>query len=245
MSMNIGLHTGANHLAILENWQAMISNNLANASTPGFQKSAFEISLSVPESSGAADPNQLIPQLVGRTQRVFSDGQVRITGNPLDLAIQGGGFFALNGENGERMFTKDGEFHLNGEGMLVNKAGYPVQADGDVLTIDLQEGPITITRDGSVNQKGQDVGRLSIYDFANPEALDQGNGSYFFDRDGLAGVAEVEFPIVNQGQLMGSSVASLTEMVSMIQVSRAYEITQKLIQESDERAGKAIQTFSV
>ncbi len=243
--MNIGLQTGANSLAMLENWQAMISNNLANASTPGFQKSTFEISSTVQEDSEEGATNQLTPEPVGSIQRVFSDGQVRITDNPMDLAIHGGGFFALNGENGETMYTKDGEFHLNGDGVLVNKAGYAVQADGDVLTIDLQEGPITITQDGSVNQKGRDVGRLAIFDFSNPEALELGNGSYFFDRDGAAGVSEVEFPTIIQGQLMGSSVAPLSEMVSMIQVSRAYEISQKLIQEADERENKAIQTFSV
>ena len=243
--MNGGLHTGANRLARLENWQAMISNNLANASAPGFQKNTFEISSSTPEIPNGAPSHPFAAQPVGSVQRVFSDGHIQITDNPLDLAIHGGGFFALVGPEGETLYTKDGEFHLNSEGTLVNKAGYAVQADGDVLTVDLQQGPITITRDGSVNQDGQDIGRISVFNFTDPKALGQGNGSYFIDRDGLAGVAAVEFPTIMQGQLMGSSVAPLSEMVSMIQVSRAYEVTQKLIQESDERQGKAIQTFSV
>lgn len=242
--MDIGLHTGASHMQMLENWQAVISSNLANASTPGFQKSAFKISASAPEASEAAAPAQT-PLPVGQAQRVFSNGQIRITGNPLDLAIHSGGFFGLTNDDGEQVYSKDGEFHLNSEGTIVNKMGWTVLAEGAAVTVELQEGPITITPDGTINQNGQDIGRLSVYDFANPDQLEQRNGSYFTDPEGLAGVMEVEDPLVQQGQLMGSTVNSLTEMVSMIQVSRAYEIAQKLIQENDERANTVVQTFSV
>ncbi|MCB1123280.1 MAG: flagellar hook-basal body protein [Verrucomicrobiae bacterium] len=241
--MDVGLHTGASHLQMLENWQAVISSNLANSSTPGFQKSVFEIARVTPEENGENLLQSTLP--VGNVLRAFSEGQIRITGNPYDLAIQSGGFFALAGENGEQVYTKDGEFHLNSDGTLVNKMGWPVLAEGAPLTVVLEEGPITISPDGTVNQKGQDIGRISVYNFANPQALEQGNGSYFTDPEGLAGPVMEEDPLVLQGQLMGSTVNPLTEMVNMIQVSRAYEITQKLIQENDERGSAAIRTFSV
>ncbi len=242
--MDISLHTGASQMQMLENWQALISNNLANASAPGFQKSMFEISAPTPEVPQVGAPIQTASP-TGTARRVFSNGQIRSTGNPLDMALQSGGFFGVINDKGEQVYTKDGEFHLNSEGTLVNKMGWSVLAEGAELTVELQEGPITVSPDGTLNQKGQDIGRLSIYDFTNPQALDQRNGSYFTDPEGLAGVVEVEDPLVLQGQLMGSSVNPLSEMVSMIQVSRAYEITQKLIQESDERGSKVVQTFSV
>lgn len=229
---------------LLENWQALISSNLANASTPGFQKSTFEISSTAPEASEETSSRHM-PLPVGSAQRVFSDGQIRTTGNPFDLSIRSGGFFGLTDDKGEQVFTKDGEFHLNNEGTIVNKMGWPLLAGGAPITIELQQGPITVATDGTISQKGQDVGRVSVYNFTNPQELDQGNGSYFFNPGNQAGMTEVEDPLVLQGQLMGSSVSPLTEMVSMIQVSRAYEISQKLIQENDQRRGTVIQTFSV
>lgn len=242
--MDIGLQTGASHMQMLENWQAAISSNLANASTPGFQKSVFQISTPVAETE-EGEMVATSPLPVGGVQRTFSNGQIRVTDNPFDFAIQSGGFFSLFNDEGETVYTKDGEFHLNSGGTLVNKMGWPVLAEGAPLTVVIEEGPITVAPDGTVNQNGQDIGRISIYTFNNPDGLDQSNGSYFSDPEGLAGAMEEEDPLVLQGSIMGSTVNPLTEMVNMIQVTRAYEITQKLIKDSDERSSAAIQTFSV
>lgn len=231
-------------MQMLENWQAAISSNLANASTPGFQKTVFQIATPVIETEEGELTNES-PLPIGTAQRAFSNGQIRVTDNPFDFAIQSGGFFSLSNDEGETVYTKDGEFHLDSSGTLVNKMGWPVLAEGAPLTVTIEEGPITVATDGTVNQNGQDIGRLSIYTFNNPAGLDQTNGSYFTDPEGEAGPVEEEDPLVLQGSIMGSTVNPLTEMVNMIQVTRAYEITQKLIRDSDQRSSAAIQTFSV
>lgn len=234
-------------MQMLETWQASIADNLANASTPGFQKTLVSVTGASKAVDGAnaaatADNKLILPQ--GRVAQSFRDGAIRVTGNPNDFAIKDGGFFALTTPSGERLFTKDGEFSVNSEGILVNKMGYVVDVEGGELSVDLQQGPITVTRDGSVNQEGQSLGRISAFSFADPNQLERVSGSYFAD-SGNAGQSPIEDPTILQGHLMGSSVTAMDEMVSMIQVSRAYEMSQKVIQESDERLNQAIQTFSV
>jgi flagellar basal body rod protein FlgG len=235
-------------MQMLEGWQSTVANNLSNASTPGFQKTLFSVAAdasSVPEVSevGEVDPTALtLP--AGRSSNSFADGSIRVTGNPHDFAIKHGGFFAVAAPSGETFYTKDGEFQINSAGVLVNKAGYTVEVEGGTLTVDLQQGPITVTRDGSVNQDGQSLGRISAYTFTEPDNLVRLSGSYFADRAG-AGASQMEDPVVLQGHLMGSATSAMAEMVSMIQISRAYEMSQKIIQESDERLDRAIQTFSV
>lgn len=244
--MNLSLYTGAANLHLIENWQATMANNLANVSTPGFQKNSFEVSSSNRPLTNHPVQNQpLTPLPMGRPVRVFSDGEIRVTGNPMDFAIHGGGYFGLRDTEGREVFTKDGEFKLNSEGILVNKLGYPVIADGDQLAARQDGGPLTIYTDGTVTQDNETIGRISVFQFADQQQLERLNGSYFFNPGNQAGQREDEFPNVLQGQLMGSSVSPLTEMVSMIQASRAYEVTQKVIQENDERGDQVIQAFSV
>lgn len=231
-------------MQLLEAWQSTVATNLANASTPGYQKAVFSVSAEgAPAANGTAAAASVRPKgLVGQS---YLDGAIRSTGNPNDFTTQQSGFFAVSGPGGQQLYTKDGEFHLDSEGVLVNKMGYVVQAEGGSLTVDLQKGPITAMADGTISQDGQSVGKLAVFQFNNQQALVRASGSYFQDVDGGAEAIQMEDPGVLQGHLMGSSVAPLGEMVSMIEVSRAYEMSQKLIRESDERLDRAIQAFSV
>lgn len=243
--MNLGLYTGAAHLAVLENWQSTIASNLANASSPGYQPNTFAVSSAEKPLTKVKMPTQpLQPLVVGKATRVFQSGEVRVTGNPYDLAIHGDGFFGLRRPDGLTVYTKDGEFHRNADGDWVNKMGYRLIAEGDVLNVRLDGGQVTVNTDGTVSQDGENIGRISIFEFARPESLERGNGTYFINVDNRAGIREVEQPIVLQGQLIASGVEPLREMVSMIEVSRAYELTQKVIQENEQRGAKAIQAFS-
>lgn len=231
-------------MQLLETWQSTVATNLANASTPGYQKAVFSVSAEAGTSqSGNAAAAGVSPK--GAVGQSYLDGAIRSTGNPNDFTTQKSGFFALSGPGGQQLYTKDGEFHLDSEGVLVNKMGYAVQAEGGSLNVDLQKGLITAMPDGTISQDGQSVGKLAVFTFNNPQALVRASGSYFQDINGDAGATPMEEPGVLQGHLMGSSVAPLGEMVSMIQVSRAYEMSQKLIRESDERLDRAIQAFSI
>lgn len=246
--MSIELYSGAAHMQALERWQANIAHNLSNGQTPGFQRSEFRIEGEQPakvkasERTGEAVRTQL-PQ--GHAMQVFRMGEMKVTNNPYDFAVQGDGFFSVRNDSGQELYTKDGEFHLNEEGLLVNKMGYPVLNDGQEIEIRLDDGAFSVAKDGTISQNGREINRIGVVAFDRPQNLQHGNGSYFIDSGNDAGVRPVEQPKVLQGQLQMSTVNPLREMVNMIEVSRAYELTQKMIQGEDQRMEKAIQAFSV
>lgn len=229
----------------LEAWQSNVAHNLANAGTPGFKPSHFKVDghevQKVNRAQGVADPHAVFP--LGGIIRSEQPGQIQITGNPYDLAIQGEGFFSVRGPEGQIMYTRDGGFHRNSEGVIVNKLGYPLLSEGAPIEILPDDGPFTVNRDGSISQDGQIVSQVSVYRMNNPSALPQNGGSYFVDVTGEAGIALMEDPTVHQGQLEMSAVSPIKEMVSMITLSRSFELAQKVIQEEDDRTGKMIDAF--
>jgi len=244
--MSIGLYTGASQLQALEQWQSLTAHNLANSSMPGFQGGTFSIEGVQPGAFSkpvAGDTADLI--LRGSLQRSMGSGEVKVTGNPNDLAIQGEGYFSVRSDEGEVYYTRNGEFHPNSEGEIVNAQGFPLLAGGGPIQVNTQDGPFTVAQDGTVSQGGQQLAQISVYSFENPAALSGVIGSAVADPLGRAGPRLLETPTVNQGHLEMSNVSPMKEMISMIEISRAYEIAQKAIQQEDERRDKAIQTFSV
>ncbi len=129
-SMDVGLIAGSRQMQTLEAWQATIAGNLANASTPGFQKTLYSVSGTERGVQGTGTISQanrselVLPS--GQVSHSFANGAIRVTQNPNDFAIEGGGFSGLTTSSGDRIYTKDGEFHVNEEGTLVNKLGYVV-----------------------------------------------------------------------------------------------------------------------
>lgn len=240
--MSIAIASNASNLHALEMWQATVANNLANSSVPGFQKTLFAVSGSEMRSRTNMVPgaNALNPGV----ERSTMPGPIKVTGNPLDFAISGEGYFSFQGPEGERLYSRNGEFHIDSTGLLVSAQGFPVEGEGGPITIDQQLGPFTIDREGVVSQGGQQVGKIGIYEFNNPDALKNYQGVMFEDPDDKAQPGLMEFPTVYQGQLELSNVSPMQEMVSMIEISRAFEISQKVIQQLDERQEKTIQTMS-
>ena len=175
----------------------------------------------------------------------MSSGEVKIIGNPNTLAIQGPGYFSFRDDAGEVNYTRNGEFHVDATGRLVNAQGFPLLAAGAPIQINVQDGSFTVSQDGTVSQNGQQIAQISLYTFDNPEALSGSIGSAMVDPNRDAMPRILANPVINQGQLEMSNVVPMREMISMIELSRAYEIAQKSIQSADERQDKAIQTFSV
>lgn len=244
--MSIAITTGASQLSALEHWQAVAAHNLANSSMPGFQASTFAVEGVRP--GAFEEPNKGLPSsslLLGQAARSMSSGEVKITGNPNDLAIQGTGYFSVRDGAGEINYTRNGEFHVDAAGQLVNVNGFPLLAGGGPIQINVQDGPFSVSKDGTVSQNGQQLAQISVYTFDNPDALSGAIGSAMVDPARKAQPRLLATPIINQGQLEMSNVVPMREMISMIELSRAYEIAQKSIQSADERQDKAIQTFSV
>ncbi len=246
--MNIGVYQGAASLAALERWQGIISENLAASAVPGFRKTeatfASVMGGTLRGGDGGRSGNSsqsVMPTAVSRIN--MQVGQVRTTGAEFDFAIEGPGFFQVQRPNGQTGFTRDGEFHVNSERTLVNKLGFPVLGDGGPISLRPEGGRLSISADGSVVQGDQTIGRIAIQDFADPSVLKRIGDGLLGPSDPNVQPTPVAAPKVVSGALETSNVNGLQEMVSLITVSRAYEASQRVIQTSDENAGKAIQSL--
>jgi len=239
----------------------VVSNNLANVSTNGFKRSraVFEDLLyQTMRQPGAQSSQQTqIPsglQLgVGvrtvATERIHLQGNLQKTDNPLDLAVNGKGFFQILMPDGSTGYTRDGAFQVDSQGQVVTSSGYPVQP---ALTIPADALSVTIGRDGTVSvvQPGStaatQVGSLQLANFINPAGL-QSQGENLYAETAASGAPSANTPgtnglgVLNQGFVETSNVNVVEEMVNMIQVQRAYEINSKAITVSDQMLQKLTQ----
>jgi flagellar basal-body rod protein FlgG len=232
----------------------VISNNLANVSTVGFKKdrAVFEDLLyQVQRQPGAesAQGTQLPSglqlgngvRIVG-TQKLFQTGEMQVTEEPYDMAINGRGFFQVTMPSGEVGYTRNGQFHLNGNSELVTAEGYLLEpaitmpAEIQTFTVGV-DGTVTAVVAGSADPVP--LGTLEIADFVNPAGL-QAIGQNLFIETAASGAPQVANPgdagtgILRQGMLEGSNVNSVEELVNMITTQRAYEINSKVISTADE-----------
>lgn len=230
------------------------SNNLANVSTSGFKKSrgVFEDliyqnvrQVGASTSQGTQAPSGLslgTGVRVVATEKMYTQGGLDQTGNPLDMAIQGRGFFQVLMPDGTLAYTRDGSFQMNSQGQLVTSNGYVVQPS---ITIPTGAQSISVGSDGvvSVLAAGQStptqVGQIQLADFVNPAGL-QPRGENLLVESGSSGTAQTGNPSLNglgslaQGSLEGSNVNVVEEMVNMIETQRAYEMNSKAIQTVDQ-----------
>jgi flagellar basal-body rod protein FlgG len=202
------------------------ASNIANLTTPGYKaRHVFANAL----IDGAA-PDVFTPATD------MTPGKLQATGNPLDLAIAGYGFFAVRSGD-SILYTRDGQFRLDGDGRLVTARGEPVQSSaGDVV---VKNNDISVLQDGTVMSGGEPVARLSIMEFSNarpPRAV--GAGLYAGD-----GATEVGSPQIRQGMLETSNVSTADEMLSVMAALRSAETGQQLARTYDEMLGRAISAF--
>ena len=233
---------------------AVTANNLANVNTAGFKRdrASFEDLLyqTVRQPGGATSEQTQLPTgmqvgtgvRVSATAKNFMQGSLAQTGNALDVAINGRGFFEVLMPDGTTAYTRDGSFQINAQGEMVTNAGYPVQPG-----LQIPEGAqsVTIGSDGTVSVQvaGQaeavQVGALTLADFVNPAGL-QAKGENLYTETGASGPAQSGAPgqsgagLLIQGSLEGSNVNVVEELVSMIETQRAYETNAKAISTTDQ-----------
>src|SRR5690349_1982912 len=148
----------------------MLANNIANGSTGGYKADREFYSLYMaPEAAGSVPSADTLP-VIDRPWTDFSQGELRSTSNPLDVALSGKGFFSINAPGGP-LYTRDGSFQLSPAGLLVTADGHRVRGVGGTSITLSSARPVDISRDGAVLQDGQAVGQLEIVDFSNPAAL--------------------------------------------------------------------------
>lgn len=232
----------------------VISNNLANVSTSGFKRSraVFEDLLYQTLRQPGAQSSQQTQVPSGlqigtgvrpvAVERIHTQGNLQLTGNQLDVAIQGAGFFQVQMPDGTTAYTRDGSFQLDSQGQLVNSSGFPIQP---ALTIPANSINVTIGRDGlvSITQAGVtapvQVGSLQLATFVNPGGL-QSLGENLYQETASSGTPATTAPgtngagLLNQTYVETSNVNVVEELVNMIQTQRAYEINSKAIQASDQ-----------
>ena len=200
---------------ILRQRMDVTANNLANMTTAGFKaESVITRPLAEAPATAADTPNDIAFADAWTLQRDFSAGEMERTGNPLDLAIEGEGFFTVQTPAGPA-YTRDGRFSLDAAGQLVTRAGQPVLAGGGPLTLDPTAGNVAVARDGSVSQNGLLVGALDIVALR-----------------------------VASGFIEGSNVNAIEQITQMIEISRTYQSVSKMISQADELRATSIEKLA-
>ncbi len=225
-------------------WRQMevTANNLANMNTPGYkaEHSMFSQYLMPTRSSDRVFAGKVaFTQDVG-IKRDYAEGPMTPTSNPLDMAVRDDGFFVVDTPDGPR-YTRSGHFRLDENGMVVTSNGHPVLMNGDQpIIVAPNETQITVAGDGTVSTENGVLGRLKVVRFENEQALKKAGDNLY---DSPAQPTEVERAQVVQGMLEQSNVQPILEMTSMINLSRAYEASQKMIEGEHERQMKMMSTF--
>jgi flagellar basal body rod protein FlgG len=218
----------------------MLSNNIANASTAGFKKDSEFYSLYVDAEARGGPEQPLLGTMpvVEKPWTDFSQGTLQTTGNPLDVALQGEGFFAVNGPSGT-LYTRNGSFHANATGQVVTGDGYPLRLVGGTALRVQPNTPFQIGPDGAVMQSGASLGRLEVVDLPKDGILKQG-ASFFklLDPKAVPPASKAE---IYQGRLEGANVGSAESAVRLVGLLRQFEALQKAITIGSEMNRKAIE----
>ena len=245
-----GLWTAATGMITQQTNIDVIANNLANVNTAGFKKSRANFEDLIYQTF--KHPGTLSSSGHGAkttsVEKIFTEGNFQHTGNDLDLAIEGKGFFKVTMPDGSDAYTRDGAFKINSTGELVTSNGYKLSPS---IVIPNDTTNITISEDGtvSVRQAGQtamtQVGNITLTTFLNPSGL-KSIGKNLFKETGASGSPNEVTPGTNgagtiaQGFLEMSNVSVVEEMVNMITGQRAYEVNSKTVQTADSMLQTAI-----
>ncbi len=236
----------------------VIANNIANINTTGYKRTRAEFTdllYQVERMQGipAQSPDEVVPEgaQLGLGTRLAAirlinvQGPLAETGNQLDLALNGPGWFQVQGPDGETLYTRSGSFNTNATGQIVTTDGYPIEP---ALTVPAGTTGVEITETGEVYAKleGQAdlvaVGQITLANFTNAAGLNALGGNLFQATEasgpavtGLAG--SISFGTVRQGYLENSNVDPIREITELISAQRAYEMNSKVIQAADDMAG--------
>jgi len=226
--MNSGYYAAcAGFRARLENLD-LAAHNLANVNTTGYrgQQPTFESILAASGSMPVNELNRAINNfgVLSGSRTDLLSGSMERTGNPLDLAIEGNAFFAVQTPRGV-LYTRNGNFRVSGTGQLVTGEGDPVL--GEQGPISLPGGEVSISADGTLSSSGAVAGKLRLVDFPSATALTAAGGSYYQAVDGKSQVAKGSY--VRQGMLEGSNVNAVAAAVGLIALQRHAEMLQRAL----------------
>lgn len=261
--MNQALWIAKTGLDAQQTRMSVISNNLANVNTTGFKqdRAVFEDLLyqTIRQPGAQSSTNTELPSglMIGTgvrtvaTEKIHTQGNIVQTGNALDMAIQGRGFFQVLMPDGAISYTRDGTFQIDSTGQVVMSNGYPLEP---AITVPQDTLSITVGSDGTVSllQSGDTtptiIGNIELADFVNPTGL-QPIGENLFKESGASGTVVTGTPgltglgTVIGGALETSNVNVVTELINMIETQRAYEMNSKAISTADQMLQYASQNL--
>lgn len=255
------LHVARTGLDAQNTRMRVIANNLANVNTVGFKRdrASFETlayqAITTPGAASSSETKFAIGMNLGSgvqmtgTARIDTQGSMNTTGNALDLAIEGAGYFQVQRPGGTIAYTRAGDFSLTAEGTIVTPGGLPLQPqiqvpDGATSLSIAADGTVTATLAGQA--EATELGRIEIARFVNPSGL-QAIGDNLLLETAASGAAQLGAPAsegrgaLRSGALEASNVNVVEELVDMIETQRAYEVNSKMIQATDEMLRNANQ----
>lgn len=234
---------GAKH-SLLQ--QAVTAQNLANVSTTGYKAQAHAFR-ALPVFGEGAPTRTFVVDSTPRSD--LSTGGIRNTGRPLDVAVNGSGWLAVQDASGQEAYTRNGSLQVNANGLLVTSNGLPVLGDGGPITIP-EDSEVTIGKDGTVtvvtNNQFNALTAVARLKLVNPADADmtRGEDGLFRTNGGQPATADASVTLATSA-LEGSNVNSVTALIDIIDQSRFFDMQVKLMQKADENANRAVQVMSL
>lgn len=224
--------------------QATTSHNLANLNTTGF-RAQVDSFRAVPIQGPSMQTRAYV--LDATTGADFAQGAVHETGNPLDVALKGEGWIALQAADGSEVYTRNGELHVSDSGVLTGQGGLAVAGDGGSISLP-PDGRIAIASDGTISSKDARgvstvAGRLRLVN-PPPDDLQRSDDGFFRMRDGQPAQADADVRLT-PGSLENSNVNAIDAMVNLIALSRAFEMQMSLLKNAESNEAKASQILSM
>ena len=217
--------------------QDVTANNIANVQTTGFKRDRLFQTDLVNAQSGTESEDGLELRDRQKTITDFSQGGLKPTSSPLDVALQGEGFFVVS-DGQKTYYTRNGHFQLSGEGKIITAQGYTLQGEGGEIL--LPPGDVVIGSRGEISVNGRSVAQLKVVKIENPDDLMKAESAMFTPKDGGAQEGEANETMVHQGFLEESNVDALREMVEMISLLRGYQASAQALQAEDETLRKSV-----
>ena len=240
--MENSIYTGLSLQVALQAKMDLVANNIANLNTPGYRGQNMVFTEYLAKTDNGEKPKDNLSMVLdyGHYQNTES-GPIQMTGNPLDVALQGPGWFGVQTPQGT-MYSRAGNFQINTNGELVTGTGMLVSGEGGgTITVPPEAKEVKIAKDGTVSTDAGEIGRIGVFEFANDQDL-QATGNGLYKTDSPANPAEKTQ--VLQGMLEGSNVQPVLEMTRMIDVLRTYQNTQRILQNEHDHERTMIQRMT-
>ncbi len=220
--------------------QETIANNLANASTAGFKKDmVFTQELTRAQAKNKPRQTDWETPMIDQVYTQYSQGDLDQTGNPLDLALEGNGFFVVEAEDGTPVLTRAGNFQVDRNGFVVNPEGQRLLSEGGPINIAEGAGEVSISENGQVEVAGDVIANVRVVTVEDPTQLKKAGNSGFALPEGSDPIPAINFAI-RQGYLEHSNVETIKEMVEMIISFRNYEASANALKVQDDSLDKLL-----